>query len=199
MKKLLFPILLFLTILSCNSDKKVSSEEYLVLNKSINEILRPMGMTFFDSTEQFNEIARQNGVTTSNITERESKILEKAVGEKNGFQFMIADTLSEISSKDPEFLARTVFDSIKPAKEKLPSAIFYQTEMKFPEYFEKLNEVTANKDKFLGKITISRVIFDKSKEKAVVRYIVSETGKQSDNLPRFMVLKKYKDEWIIKR
>lgn len=76
MKKI-YTLSTFLLLISCNSGEKISSDEYLVINKAIGHILQPYGTTFTD-TEELSEIAREYNIDVTRVSQEDSKKLMKS-------------------------------------------------------------------------------------------------------------------------
>lgn len=195
MRKIYF--LLIISILtSCNSGEKISSEEYLVINKAIGHILQPYGTTS-TNTEELNEIAREYNIDVTRISQEDAKKINEVISMRRGYEFALEDTLSEADSKSGKFMYEMKFDSIIPSKEKLPKTVMDSSMLRFPENYTRVKTIN-NPENFLGKIKLERVIFDKSNEKAMVFFTKCKKMENKECIFGTISLIKTHNEWFIR-
>lgn len=193
MKNIYFIISLLLLFISCSDG--VSKDEYAILNKAVDEILKPQGMTFL-SQEEMNEIAANNGIDSNRtMSEKDAKIIHDAIALRRKFEFAISDSIQASSATSNVYRSLLELDSIVPSKENLKAVNLDLSQIKFPENYEKVEKPSGNGE-FLGKITLSRPIIDKSGEKAIIYYQKCKNATGKDCFPRFIRLRKIHNEWI---
>lgn len=194
MKKIYTISTLFLLLISCNNDG-ISKDEYALLNESISEILKPYGMTHL-SQDEMNEIAANNGIDLNQtMSEKDAKIIEDAIAMRRKFEFAISDSIESSSASSNVYRSLLELDSIVPEKENLKATTLDLTKIRFPENYEKVEKPSENGE-FLGKITLSRPIIDKSGEKAIIYYQKCKNITGNDCIPRFIRFRKIHNEWV---
>ena len=193
MKNIYFIISLLLLLTSCSDG--VSKDEYAILNKAVDEILKPHGMTYL-SQEEMNEIAANNGFDLNRtMSQKNAKIIEDAIAMRRKFEFAISDSIEASSATSNVYRSLLELDSIVPSKENLNAVNLDLAQIKFPENYEKVEKPSGNGE-FLGKITLSRPIIDKSGEKAIIYYQKCKNITGNDCMPRFIRLRKIHNEWF---
>ncbi|MGO4708232.1 hypothetical protein AB4Y90_03750 [Chryseobacterium sp. 2TAF14] len=181
---------------SCQSDR-ISSEEYLVINKAIGHILQPYGIVAFDNTKEFNDIVKNNGINPSHMSQEDLKKLNEIVSMRRGYEFAIEDTLAETDTKSGKYTYDLRSDSIVPIKEKISKTVMDSAMLRFPENYIRVKTI-RNPETFLGKIKLERVIFDESKEKALVFYTKCKKMENKECMFNTISLIKKHNEWYIR-
>lgn len=196
MKKIYILSILFLLLISCNSGEKISSDEYLVINKAIGHILQPYGTTFTD-TEELNEIAREYNIDITRISQEDSKKINEIISSRRGYEFAVVDTLAETDAKSGKYTFDLKIDSLIPSVEKLPKAVMNSEMLRFPENYTRVKTVN-NPENFLGKIKLERVIFNDAKNKAMIFYTKCKKMNNKECSFNTISLIKEHNEWYIR-
>lgn len=197
MKNYFILIFLLIIVTGCNPGKNISKEEYAVLNRAVNHILQPYGMTITTSAE-LDHIAKNNNVDLSNIPHKDAETMSKSINESKGYEFMISDTLFDVSATSGKYEWHEKIDSIKPVMEKIPSAVMTPGNIKFIDGYTRITKKSEQKGEFIGKIKVGRVIFDESGKKALVDYTKCNNIDGTDCNYHIIRLRKIDDEWIVR-
>lgn len=173
-------LLLFLSILSCNS---LDKDEYEILNKVTEQYVYPdTDMNLFFKTRKNNDVSFKDAVN----------IVQSEMSQKE-YKFSISDTIypAIISKELSENLHNSIlFFEIEDRSDKPLIAdfnkILFRKNMK--RIHEKIDDTT-----YVGHFKLHRVLFDKTKERA---YVQIETPQ--NNYPSFIgvLFRKVKGEWI---
>ncbi len=198
MKKLFILVVLLSFLTGYGQGKNITEAEYEVLNKAIDFAIQPLGF-ILPSSKELNEVNQRYHTDLSNLSEKDKKIINKALAEKRKYEFALSDTLLEVSTREKKYSQIIERNSIKPVAEKLPSAVMNNNMLKLPEGYRRISKKSDQNPggQFIGNIQIERVIFDQSEKKAMVSYMKCENFEKTHCDSLTVRLGKMKNEWYV--
>jgi|SRR5690606_674675 len=191
MKNILYFFLVLIVSFSCSDKKEEKNfEERKIIERIINEKIYGLSKSKMMKTAEFANIIVNENFDYSKI----EKISDSIISNRE-FYFSISDTLVNIDKSSSLYKTAMNQFVFVPIEDSTTSKVLHIEDLVIKSNLKRVN----NKDQlesnyFLGKFKLSRVIYEKGRERALVFMFTEDTP----FLFPVVLLEKHNNEWEIK-